>query len=448
MVKEYETQQTISKYDVSEQIDCLDERGQWLNAEIIEINSNKLKVHYCGFSKNFDEWINEDSNRIQKQWRHGQEFRLNNRIDVIDTYNYWKEARIIDLNDTQIKIHYKGYSERYDEWIHKNSERIKEIGSKSTAFGIGRTDPSNSSRYSKKEIQPDIKTIELSTNRENRFKQLLSEKDWIIVSVEGDGNCLFRAVSHQLYGMTSFHDIIRASAMKYISLQRDYFSQFIVGGIEKVDEYLSHQSRSGAWGDDIEIQALSEIYNKPFEIYAYSNIPMRTFHEHFGIGSPLRLSYHGQSHYNSIANKDKHLPLLNLTPGEYENNVLESISRGELNEQVERSRQEFEASIQIDLEQALLNRFDENESEDLLVRHAIEESNNTDYLNAVAMSITNESEEEMIRQAIEISKQEALPPAINDVINSGFTIEQALEAWHAVGDNPNQMIEYIFNNLL
>lgn len=35
----------------------------------------------------------------------------------------------------------------------------------------------------------------------------------------------------------------------------------------------------GVWGDDIELQALSEIYNRPIEIYAYNNEPMRTFHE-------------------------------------------------------------------------------------------------------------------------------------------------------------------------
>lgn len=40
----------------------------------------------------------------------------------------------------------------------------------------------------------------------------------------------------------------------------------------------------------------------PIEIYAYSNTPMRTFHEtsNKNLGEPIRLSYHGQSHFNSI----------------------------------------------------------------------------------------------------------------------------------------------------
>jgi len=36
---------------------------------------------------------------------------------------------------------------------------------------------------------------------------------------------------------------------------------------------------NGEWGDDIELQALSEIYNRPIELFAYNLTPMRTFHE-------------------------------------------------------------------------------------------------------------------------------------------------------------------------
>ena len=65
---------------------------------------------------------------------------------------------------------------------------------------------------------------------------------------------------------------------------------------------------NGVWGDDVELQALSEIYERPIEIYAYRAEPMRTFHEEdqaiggasLGPRNPIRLSYHGNEHYNSI----------------------------------------------------------------------------------------------------------------------------------------------------
>lgn len=35
--------------------------------------------------------------------------------------------------------------------------------------------------------------------------------------------------------------------------------------------------RNGKWGDNIEIQAFSEIYGRSIEIYEYNNEPMKTF---------------------------------------------------------------------------------------------------------------------------------------------------------------------------
>lgn len=90
--------------------------------------------------------------------------------------------------------------------------------------------------------------------------------------------------------------------MDYIENEKDFFVQFIVGGEDSFQYYLAKKRQDGVWGDDIELQALSEIYNKPIEIYAYNNKPMRTFHEEKrnNRSKPLKLSYHGGQHYNSI----------------------------------------------------------------------------------------------------------------------------------------------------
>ena len=52
---------------------------------------------------------------------------------------------------------------------------------------------------------------------------------------------------------------------------------------------------------------MREIYNIPIEVYAYSNKPMKTFHESKDGGESnrvFRLSYTGNSHYNSIVPAD------------------------------------------------------------------------------------------------------------------------------------------------
>lgn len=45
-----------------------------------------------------------------------------------------------------------------------------------------------------------------------------------MVTVEGDGNCLFRSVSHQIYGDDGYHRLVRARCMDYMEVICFYFS--------------------------------------------------------------------------------------------------------------------------------------------------------------------------------------------------------------------------------
>eukprot|EP00330_Aristerostoma_sp_ATCC50986_P011944 CAMPEP_0114591886 /NCGR_PEP_ID=MMETSP0125-20121206/13839_1 /TAXON_ID=485358 ORGANISM="Aristerostoma sp., Strain ATCC 50986" /NCGR_SAMPLE_ID=MMETSP0125 /ASSEMBLY_ACC=CAM_ASM_000245 /LENGTH=121 /DNA_ID=CAMNT_0001790231 /DNA_START=773 /DNA_END=1138 /DNA_ORIENTATION=+ len=86
-----------------------------------------------------------------------------------------------------------------------------------------------------------------------------------------------------------------------MEFEKDFYKNYVIGGENGFNDYLERKRKDGCWGDDLEIQAISEIYGTPVEIYAYSNEPMRTFHEvSEGQKEPCRLSYHGKSHYNSI----------------------------------------------------------------------------------------------------------------------------------------------------
>ena len=49
-------------------------------------------------------------------------------------------------------------------------------------------------------------------------------KGWKIKEMEGDGNCLFRAVSDQIYnGDQSHFDMIRQYCMDYIKSEKQFF---------------------------------------------------------------------------------------------------------------------------------------------------------------------------------------------------------------------------------
>lgn len=47
---------------------------------------------------------------------------------------------------------------------------------------------------------------------------------------------------------------------------REYFTQFVT---EDIDSYVSRKRNNHVHGNHIEIQAISEIFNRPVEIYAY-----------------------------------------------------------------------------------------------------------------------------------------------------------------------------------
>ena len=87
---------------------------------------------------------------------------------------------------------------------------------------------------------------------------------------------------------------------------------------------------------------MSEIYDRPIEIYAYDTKPMKTFHEQAEANdqieykndlgdhvvetiTPFRLSFHGNSHYNCIVKTDwttSEALLGDLEPGKIEDEAI------------------------------------------------------------------------------------------------------------------------------
>lgn len=75
-----------------------------------------------------------------------------------------------------------------------------------------------------------------------------------VVSVPGDGNCLFRSVAHQVYGDYELHNLVRQCCMDYMEADSGFYSQFVEGGMEAFPFYLRAKRLNACWGDDPEIQ--------------------------------------------------------------------------------------------------------------------------------------------------------------------------------------------------
>jgi len=58
--------------------------------------------------------------------------------------------------------------------------------------------------------------------------------------------------------------------MDYVHLQGKYFMAFVdTDRHNSIRDYIVEQRRDKVWGDNLEIQAMAELYDMPVEIFEY-----------------------------------------------------------------------------------------------------------------------------------------------------------------------------------
>ncbi|CBN74632.1 OTU-like cysteine protease family protein [Ectocarpus siliculosus] len=97
------------------------------------------------------------------------------------------------------------------------------------------------------------------------FREAMRRTGLSVVDVEPDGNCLFRSVSHQIYGDADRHYPVRKACVEHMYRHRARFGVFVA---EDFRDYLFRIRQPGVWGDDLEIRALEEMFDRPIEIYS------------------------------------------------------------------------------------------------------------------------------------------------------------------------------------
>lgn len=83
------------------------------------------------------------------------------------------------------------------------------------------------------------------------FRDAMRRKGLSVVDVEPDGNCLFRSVSHQIFGDAERHYPVRKACVEHMSRHKARFGVFVA---EDFRDYLYRIRQPGVWGDDLEIR--------------------------------------------------------------------------------------------------------------------------------------------------------------------------------------------------
>ncbi|CAH0487753.1 unnamed protein product [Peronospora farinosa] len=93
---------------------------------------------------------------------------------------------------------------------------------------------------------------------DEQYKRQYFRLGWKVTPIRKDGNCLFRALSDQLYGHERRHLELRRRLVDFIDLERAFFEP-LLGGQGGIIEYCSRLREAGASGGQSELLAASRL---------------------------------------------------------------------------------------------------------------------------------------------------------------------------------------------
>lgn len=293
--------------------------------------------------------------------------------------------------------------------------------------------------------------------------------------------------------------------MDYMEREREYFQPFLPMD-EDFESYINRKRQDKVHGNNPELQALSEIYNRPIEIFCPENggEPINIFQSELKTNDlPIRLSYEDGNHYNAII--DPYTPtaglglgLADLRPGLADKQQLDKAKiesdqfymkkmasdtyKLDLKKAIEESRKTSSNTLakknaaeqsEFDIEQAILlsslesyqrdecsrktsanNHFtrastekyaqgsDHSSSQIHKLSNRQTSSFNTDEHNSTASTTTRASATTTSNAFI----GDEYPDTVQELVMNGFELSTVLKAYDLVGDNFDSMLCFLMSS--
>ena len=148
-------------------------------------------------------------------------------------------------------------------------------------------------------------TPQVELNSEEEFP-LLKQLELYPSTVKGDGNCLFRCLSDQVFGdHGDRHAEVRGAVVSYMKEHSDYFEAFLGGSGfgETWTSYVKRMAKDGVYGDNLEIVAFARNYRVNVVIYQSDFMYIVNCEEQPSNNTPAaHIAYHTWEHYSSVRN--------------------------------------------------------------------------------------------------------------------------------------------------
>ncbi|KAK5804188.1 hypothetical protein PVK06_031837 [Gossypium arboreum] len=148
-------------------------------------------------------------------------------------------------------------------------------------------------------INGEIPSIDEAMSDHERLLSRLQVYGFMELKVQGDGNCQFRALSHQLFHTPDNHKIVRRQIVNQLKSNPEAYEGYVP---MDYTDYLKKMSKSGEWGDHVTLQAAADRYGvRIFVITSFKDTCYIEILPNFQkMKSVIFLSFWAEVHYNSI----------------------------------------------------------------------------------------------------------------------------------------------------
>ncbi|OQS01873.1 hypothetical protein THRCLA_05683 [Thraustotheca clavata] len=138
-----------------------------------------------------------------------------------------------------------------------------------------------------------------------RLRQELHRLGLQLVTIDSDGNCLFRTLSDQLYGDQTHFPDIRKEIVQYIKDHQENLEPFMEDE-ETFDNYCRRMAEDGVWGGNLELYVAALVWKRRIVVHQVDG--NRTT---IDCGDPKapewHICYYNDEHYDSIRSADDDL---------------------------------------------------------------------------------------------------------------------------------------------
>ncbi|KAJ3132010.1 OTU domain-containing protein 3 [Physocladia obscura] len=147
------------------------------------------------------------------------------------------------------------------------------------------------------------------SNADRGIDAQLTKFNLRLFDVIGDGNCLFRALSHQMDSSQGNHSKYRVEITSHMRANPNLYAPFLDES-ESLDQRLRRMQKTGVYGDNIEIVAFSRAFNVAVVIHQDGQPPWIVDacgdDGNRDLGRQIvQIVYHSWEHYSSVI-KENH----------------------------------------------------------------------------------------------------------------------------------------------